>query len=197
MPLRRIGSGFVRSNDIARVMAALGYQVTVFPVNGSDFDLAAVVRRYARYRRGDARSQHHSIFRLSLPAVKTTYDVIWIARTHNLDRVRDNHRRRMRVRIVCRGSSWIPRRSPRNATACRSCLAEPGQPFDYQAAVRQEFANADVCEQLVMVNAQDAGTLRDLGFPRVAIVGHMRGLQPTPRPFAGAMEFCSLVQSMR
>ena len=42
VPLRRIGSGFVRANDLVRAMASLGCAVTVFPVNGCDHDLARV-----------------------------------------------------------------------------------------------------------------------------------------------------------
>ena len=44
VPLRTIGSGFVRSNDLIQVMASLGYQLTVFPINGSRFDIASVYR---------------------------------------------------------------------------------------------------------------------------------------------------------
>ena len=42
VPLRRIGSGFVRSNDILQVMASLGYQVTVFPIYPGDADPATI-----------------------------------------------------------------------------------------------------------------------------------------------------------
>jgi GT2 family glycosyltransferase len=42
VPLRRTGSGFVRSNDIVHVMASLGAAVTVYPVNGCSQDRARV-----------------------------------------------------------------------------------------------------------------------------------------------------------
>ncbi|MBN8903207.1 MAG: glycosyltransferase, partial [Rhodospirillales bacterium] len=42
IPLRAIGSGFVRSNDILRVLASLDCAVTVYPLLPNGFDLAAV-----------------------------------------------------------------------------------------------------------------------------------------------------------
>ncbi len=42
VPLRRLGSGFVRSNDLVHAMAGLGYAVTVYPINGCPHDLAHV-----------------------------------------------------------------------------------------------------------------------------------------------------------
>ncbi len=38
VPLRRLGSGFVRSNDIVHAIAAAGYEVHVFPINGAPYD---------------------------------------------------------------------------------------------------------------------------------------------------------------
>jgi O-antigen biosynthesis protein len=182
VPLHRLGSGFVRSNQIARVMAALGYQVTVFPINGSDCDLAAVVGDMP-----DTVEIMHDRSILDLPAFLASrqdyYDVLWIARTHNLDRMRDNLGRPASAtdsmpRIILDTEAIAAQR-----TASRSCLLEQGQPFDLYAAVRQEFANADVCERVVVVNAQDACTLRDLGISRVSIIGHMCEPKPTHRPF--------------
>jgi glycosyltransferase involved in cell wall biosynthesis len=54
---------------------------------------------------------------------------------------------------------------------------------DLDAAIRQEFANADVCDKIVAVNAVEAQMLRDQGFHDVTVIGHMRALHPTPRPF--------------
>ena len=124
---------------------------------------------------------------LDLPAFLASrqdyYDVLWIARTHNLDRMRDNLGRPASAtdsmpRIILDTEAIAAQR-----TASRSCLLEQGQPFDLYAAVRQEFANADVCERVVVVNAQDACTLRDLGISRVSIIGHMCEPKPTHRPF--------------
>ena len=42
VPLRRLGSGFVRSNDAVRAMVAAGYEVHVFPMNGAPYDVMSL-----------------------------------------------------------------------------------------------------------------------------------------------------------
>jgi glycosyltransferase involved in cell wall biosynthesis len=68
--------------------------------------------------------------------------------------------------------------------AIRAALSDRDAAFDLQAALRQEFANANLCDRVVAVSAQDAGILRDLELPQVAVIGHLRDLEPTPRAFA-------------
>jgi hypothetical protein len=86
IPLRRIGSGFVRSNDIIGVMASLGYAVTVYPLSASRFGLATVYSEMP-----DTVEVMHNRDVDSLGAFLTSrqgyYDTIWVARTHNLDRI--------------------------------------------------------------------------------------------------------------
>lgn len=180
VPLRMLGSGFVRSNDIIRTMASLGCQVTVFPVNDRPFDAAAVFSDMP-----DTVEVMYDRSLMDLPGFLAGrpgyYDVIWIARTHNLDRVRA---------VIERATAGVDR-PPRlildteaiasQRAAMRAALED--QAFDLEAALQQEFAHAGMCTQVVAVSAQDAATLRGLGLPRVSVVGHMRELQPTPRAF--------------
>ena len=42
MPLRRLGSGFVRSNDIVHAIVAAGYEVHVYPMNGAPHDVMSL-----------------------------------------------------------------------------------------------------------------------------------------------------------
>jgi GT2 family glycosyltransferase len=42
LPLRQLGSGFVRSNDLLQVMASLGYRVTVYPIKPCLFGVATI-----------------------------------------------------------------------------------------------------------------------------------------------------------
>jgi glycosyltransferase involved in cell wall biosynthesis len=57
-------------------------------------------------------------------------------------------------------------------------------PFDVDAGIMREFANAHFCQSIIAVNAGEAQKLRDLGFSDVAVLGHMREPRPTPRAFA-------------
>src|SRR5262249_48836190 len=87
VPLRQLGSGFVRSNDLIRVMASLRYQVTVYPIKPSPLSVAAIF--------ADMPDTVEVMYDRALDALPDFlaarsgyYDTIWIARTHNLDRVR-------------------------------------------------------------------------------------------------------------
>jgi glycosyltransferase involved in cell wall biosynthesis len=62
--------------------------------------------------------------------------------------------------------------------------AVTGEPFDPEAALRAEFANAWFCQAVVAVSETEAALLRGLGFADVAVLGHARAPTPTSRPFA-------------
>lgn len=181
IPMRRIGSGFVRSTDIIEAMASIGYGVTVFPLNPSRFDLASI---YAGMPDTVEVMHDRGIDGLEafLEARQGYYDVIWIARTHNLDRVRPLLDR------LTTGTGRPPRvvldteaiASLRDAA--RAALFDE-QPFDVDAAIRREFANAHTCQNIVAVNAVEAQKLRNLGFVDVTVIGHAREPRPTLRDF--------------
>jgi GT2 family glycosyltransferase len=181
IPMRSIGSGFVRSTDIIGAMASIGYGVTVFPINQNRFDLARI---YASMPDSVEVMYDRGIDSLGtfLAARQGYYDAIWIARTHNLDRVR------LLLDRLTTGSGRPPRiildteaiASLRDAA--RATLLDE-QPFNVDAAIRSEFANAHACQNIVAVNAVEAQKLRDLGFADVAVIGHALEPRPTPRNF--------------
>jgi glycosyltransferase involved in cell wall biosynthesis len=84
IPLRRIGSGFVRSNDVVCALVASGALVTVFPMKENRFPLSNV-----RAELPDTVEVMHDLtsadFARFLDERRDFYDLIWIARTHNLD----------------------------------------------------------------------------------------------------------------
>lgn len=181
IPLRMIGSGYVRSNDIVVLMASMGYRVTVYPINGSRFDLASV---YGDLPDGVEVMHNGSLEQLEafLMHRQGYYHAIWIARTHNLDGVRGILER------ATRGSASPPRiildteaiASLRDAEQA----ALEGRTFDVDAAIERELRNGAFCEKIVAVTNAEAAKLCDLGFRDVAVIGHMRALRPTPRPLA-------------
>lgn len=181
VPLRIIGSGFVRSNDIVHVMASLGYGVTVYPLNGSRFDPASV---YA-----DLPDTVEVIHNRSLEQFQSFvmdrqgyYDAIWIARTHNVDNIRPWLEKAMegegrKPRIVLDTEAIAAVRDAQLA-------ALEGRSFDLDTAIRRELRNGAFCQNVIAVTPVEAEMLRDLGFSDVAVIGHMRTLQPTKLPFA-------------
>jgi len=180
VPLRMIGSGFVRSNDIVRTMSAMGYAVTVYPINGCRFDLAAV---YADMPAEVEVMHGHTLERFDefLAARRDYYDVMWVARTHNLPGVRAALDR-------VYGVDGTPPPVILDTEAIASVreagqAALEGAPFDLDAAIRHELRDAPFCRTIVAINEAEAVLARETGFPDVAVLGHRRTLEPTPRPF--------------
>ncbi len=180
IPLRNIGSGFVRANDLIATMVESGCSVTVFPVNGCLFGLAAI---YADMPDGVEAMHDRDLSRLAefLRQRQGVYDTIWISRTHNmakvrpiLDRVLANDPRPPRIVLDTEAIDTV-----RQA----ALAALDGRDFDPDAALRQEFVHATVCHTVVAVSEAEATMLRDLDCSDVQVIGHMRRLQPTDRPF--------------
>ena len=178
VPLRAIGSGFVRSNDLVRTMVGLGFEVTVFPLNPAPFDLAAIYAdlpdRVEVIHDGD-RSRLETF----LAARPGYYDAVWIARAHNLDALQGLLRDIAPFRVLDTEAIASRREAQQAALA--------GQPFDLEAATAHELRHAGLCDHIVAVSAQEAAVLRGRGFGAVTVIGHMRALAPTPRAF-GARE---------
>ncbi len=181
IPLRRFGSGFVRSNDLIRLMASLGYQVTVYPIAPCEFGLATI---YADMPDTIEVMHDRTLEDLAdfLVARQGYYDAIWIARTHNLDRVKPVLERIIAggkpPHVVLDTEAIVTLRD-----AERAALAGTVS-FDVDAGLAREFANAHLCQRLVAVTAQEVRKLRELGFSNVVVIGHWREPKPTPRTFA-------------
>ena len=161
-------------------MASLGHAVTVFPVNGCDHDLAHVYGDMP-----DTVEVMHSVSvdRLGglLEARRLYYDTVWVARTHNLARVRPVLTRlladgTLKARIVLDTEAVTP---------CREAMqaALGGQDYDVRPAMQAILADADICEHVVAVTTAEADVLRSHGFPRVSVIGHTIEPRATARPF--------------
>jgi glycosyltransferase involved in cell wall biosynthesis len=181
VPLRRLGSGFVRSNDLVRQMAALGCAVTVYPVNGSRHDPAHV---FGDMPESVEVMHNYSADRLKefLDGRRGYYDTIWVCRTHNLNRI-GSVLQRLRVagglteRVILDTEAVTPGRD-----ALRARLA--GEAFDLDASMRTFVAAGALCDTVVAVTEAEAGLLRTHGMESVAEIGHMIAPRPTARGFA-------------
>jgi glycosyltransferase involved in cell wall biosynthesis len=182
VPSRLLGSGFVRSNDVLRVMASLGCAVTVFPLHQSPFDPAVLYRDMP-----DTVEVMHDRTIADLAKFLADragcYDVIWVGRTHNLDDLAQTIQSAIvgaehRPRIVLDTEAVASVRD-----ALRAALPGQEQPFDLDVALAREFANAGCCDSIVTVSRAEAKTIRALGHRQVAVIGHMRAVTPTPHNF--------------
>jgi O-antigen biosynthesis protein len=196
IPVRMIGSGFVRSNDIIHAMASLGYQVTVFPVLGYTHDVA---RAYADMP-DTVETMHHlrfEDFAAFLAERQGYFDAVWVARAHNMNGVRPFLERL----VVGTGRPPVMILDTEAIDACRQALLARlrGTPAaDLAMSVKQELANADFCQSVVVTSKQEGRLLQNLGFPDVAVIGHTRTLAPTPRAFSdrSGMLFVGAIHQM-
>ena len=168
-PLRLVGSGYVRSNDLVRVMVDLGLRVTVFPTESRRFELAAVFADLPE----EVEVMHDRTI-ADLPGFIAErsgyYDTVWIGRTHNLDR----------TVAMLPGLAGPDGTMPRlildteavaslRDTARRLISGES----EGASGVAVELANAPLCERAITVSEPEAELLREFGLPRVSVIGHM------------------------
>jgi GT2 family glycosyltransferase len=181
LPLRHLGSGFTRSNDIVAAMAALGHQVTVFPIYQPIENIIDIYRDFS-----DTVEVIHD---QELPDLKKFiehrsgfYDTIWIARTHNAERLNDivtGSARHLPIKRIILDTEAVA--ATRNAR--RDALQSNPVTETLEHAVQRELFTARFCQKIVAVNTLDAEVIRDAGFNNVEVLGHMRDLRPTPLPF--------------
>jgi glycosyltransferase involved in cell wall biosynthesis len=178
LPLRRLGSGYVRSNTIVSTLAALGYSVTVYPMSPTPFDPAAV---YADFP--DSVEVMHN---MSLPqfgdfwaARKGYYQTIWVCRTHNLSRVKDH------FETYGAGSKVVLDTEAISAVRdwSRSIATSAEEPVDLWSNAEREIEHANRCSLLVTVSDAEATMLRVLGHARVVTLGHFVRARPTQKRF--------------
>jgi GT2 family glycosyltransferase len=183
IPLRHLGSGFTRSNDIVRTMVALGHQVTVFAVYQPVENLLTIYGEFP-----DRAEIIHDRELKDLAAFVEQrsgyFDILWIARTHNAERL---------LNILMSASRHLPinrivldtEAVAASRDAARNLLRGQTDAEPLDIAVQKELASAYFCQKIVAVNEIDAGIIRDSGFKDVSVLGHVREMTPTPRPFAG------------
>ncbi len=181
IPLRHLGSGFTRSNDIIATMAALGHHVTVFPIYRAVENILDIY--------GDFADTVEVVHDREMPDLKRFleersgyFDILWIARTHNAERLLDllmSASRHIPVNRVVLDTEAIA--AVRNAGRAAAAGVSPAETLE--SAVQKELASAYFCQKIVAVNEQDAGIIRASGVKDVGILGHARHLAPTPLPF--------------
>ena len=178
IPLRNLGAGNVRSNDIIHSMAALGHLVSVFPIYKAT---ASVIEIYR-----DLPETAEVLYERGMEALASFieersgyYDIVWIGRTHNLERL---------LPILGDSSAALPAHgfvldteaiaAPRTIEQNR-VLGRPN-PETLEAVLRKELACAYFCQKIIAVSANDADLVRRAGHSNVSVLGHMK--EPTPTP---------------
>ncbi len=180
VPLRALGSGFTRSNDIVRAMAALGHQVTVYPVYQP---IETVLNIYRDFPDNVEVIHDRELKDLAafIEARSGYFDVLWIARTHNAARLMD---------ILMGVSAHLPinrivldTEAVAAARDAKRAAVKGETAVALEAAVQAELASAGFCQKIIAVNEIDAGIIRGAGFVDVSVLGHAQVLRPAARAF--------------
>ena len=207
-PMRLVGSGYVRSNDLVRVMVDLQMDVTIFPVERRSFDLTAMFADIP-----DQVEIIHDRTIADLPKFLVAragyYDIVWIGRTHNLDRTiemlpaltpADGKMPRLILDTEAVAALREEARQPliQREGQPETVSIDPAPTFDVRTAITRELANASLCERVIAVSESEAELLRDYGLARVSVIGHMREIHETPRPWKdrAGMLFVGAIHAM-
>ncbi|APH57361.1 Glycosyltransferase [Granulibacter bethesdensis] len=168
MPMRYLGSGYVRTNDIIRAMDALGHAVTVFPLH-PDATLALDWRTDFPDRvevMHDRRFDRFADFLSSRPGM---YDILWIARTHNLRLlapVLDSVASSVSGSTIVLDTEAVvaPREIAHRQLTGRSIKDVP--------TVEMELDCARFAQRIIAVNDIDAEIIRKAGYSTIDTLGH-------------------------
>ena len=173
IPQRSIGAGFPRSNDIIRTMVCdLGLHVTVYPVfpprtppHGRYPDLPD--RAEVIWDRGLGELARFLTDRAGY------YDILWLARTHNAERLREiiNTCRDAlgHCRIVLDTEAVASMRDMgRNRVLGRE------NPLSFTRMLQQEFQATDFVDQFMAVSETEASIISDHLGRDVSVLGHVQ-----------------------
>ena len=182
IPVREMGSGFVRANDIIGEMTALGYAVTVFPINPCT---RPVVTTYSQFP--DSANILYNRTIDDLPAFldehRRYFDIVWVSRTHNLRLVQAEIRALQDplgrpVRVILDTEALA---SERDRTKLR---IKPASSSAHSHGILQaEFHHVAPDSHVVCVNEAEQTLLQAQGLTKLSILGHFRRLALTPAPF--------------
>jgi len=175
VPLRRLGSGFVRANDVVHAIAAAGFEVTVFPVNGAPHDVMSI---FGDMPEGVEAMHDRDINVLGkfLAERRDYYDLVWVSRTHNLGRLlpifEETGFLRDDIPLILDTEAVATVRDALRAAAAAE------QKFNFDAALRAEFVHAGLCRHILAVNRPEVDLLHSIELPAVSQLGTCREGEP-------------------
>lgn len=176
IPLRRLGSGFVRSNDIVCAIDASGYDVHVFPANGAPYDVMSLfggLPEQVEILCGEDITRLESF----LEERTGVYDLLWVARTHNLRRVQEALAKAdYKMPVVLDSEALVSCRLASEAALNQA-------KFDLPSAVRQEFSGLMEPKTILAVNEMEASLLSAAGCKSVRVLGTARAGAAGPAMF--------------
>jgi GT2 family glycosyltransferase len=184
VPLRHLGSGFVRANDIVEAIVQAGHDVSIFPLNGISQDIMLILSGFSDRIEVlyDFDFTYISEF---LTDRSEYYDLIWVSRTHNLARILPE----LRKARVFPPSTPIVLDSEAIVTVrdhCRFSLLQDttSEEFNFEQKLKDEFNHTRVCSHITAVSEAEHGLLKSIDLPNVSLLGTICTLKVTTKSFS-------------
>lgn len=194
LPVKNMGAGYIRSNDIITSMVELGYEVSIFPTTHFVKNDRKI---YQSFPDTVELLLHYDVQNLENFLVETAglFDLVWIGRTHNLD---------IMIPILNKMSRFLPDNGIILDTEAVASTREIMFQNIYknneysanegigalipekdllQKNLSKEFKFVSNCRKIITVNQQDSLFLREIGYYNTEILGHMVQAKPTPNSF--------------
>lgn len=178
VPHVQLGSGYPRCNDLIHSLVALGFEVTLYPLDSIFDDWTAVYRSLPREVEV---MLGHGVLGLAgfLSQRHDYYDQVVISRPHNMQLVRSALDGDLsafgRARVVYDAEAVI---APREMARQRLLGAQIDASAE-AASLRAEIELAESVDAIVTVSEPEAELFRAAGHSRVDVLGH--GVQAAPQ----------------
>lgn len=182
VPHKDQGAGFPRSNTIVQRMVALGFHVTVYPIN---FPVNEPVERM--YRDLDRRVEvidgyGVSCLRTFLRGRDSYYGTVWVSRPHSMAALKDVLPDWAEgARIIYDAEAIFAQREIEQRRILNNEVIDPET---CREMIDREIEPARAVNAVVAVSENDAKQFRTLGCPSVHVLGHVMDVQPTPAGYA-------------
>jgi glycosyltransferase involved in cell wall biosynthesis len=178
VPHYHLGAGLPRTNFMLTAMAAMGYQVTFYPLSGVAEDPASV---HDAVPREVEVMLDHGPSRLGrfLKDRDGYYDLIIVSRPHNMKMLTSVLERPERLRIVYDAEALFCMRDVERARL-------QGKPLSAEEVQKLVSAEVSLAEGSLCVASVSEGESRwfsEYGFKKVYTLSHAVESRPTPNPF--------------
>lgn len=173
LPFRYLGSGFTRSNDIVSLMVnQLECEVTLYPIFRPK---ELVDDPYTQFPDRAEVIWNKGIEDLAgfLQSRPGYYDTVWIARTHNTERLKPIF---AECKAALSGATVIldTEAVAADRTIQKLALQGAAPQHTLNEMLQKEFRASDLAHKFVAVSTQDATTLKNIGLENISVLGHQQ-----------------------
>jgi O-antigen biosynthesis protein len=180
VPHKNLGSGYPRSNTIAKVLVGLGYQLTIFPNTFPEEEPYDLTYRDINPFIEVAHGYGVKGFPAFMEARQDYYDVIWVSRPHNMRFLKETlFKPGRQYKVIYDAEAIFAERDFHRL----ELKGEANNEETIDLAIRQEISLTAQADLVIAVSDRDAETFKAHGVENVQVLGHH--IEPNP----GTLDF--------